>query len=297
MRVLLPNRRQIQRISALLLCWVSAVSLAVELKQLHLPKSYLRYLPQMLDGGKLMAASERCATFLSGELSLDKSQLDHPVFIYTCRDPNQRTYSLLVDGLTHEILDASRPSGRVSFTQLQAEIDRQRAEQRAREEAEAAAIAALQRERAEVERQRQEELERQERERQRLEEIARRERQWQNCRALLTEKTANMLEVVWLTQSQPPAETLSEGQGDADGEGENKDENNPPEPHFRFAVDFNAVDPHGTALAYRAYCVFDNEGEEPSHHSIHPRVLEERKAREQASKPLDTDMQVPSTVD
>lgn len=264
MPVLLPSRRLIRRTSALLLLALgSAGSLAVELEQLHLPKSYLRYLPQMLDGGKLMAASERCDTFLSGELSLDRSQLDHPVFLYTCRDRDQRTYSLLVDGLTHDILDDSRPSGRVSFEQLQAEIDRERARARAREEAEAAAIAELQRERAEVERQRQAELEQREQERQRLEEIARRERLWQRCRSLLAEETRNMLDVTWLTQSQPQVQAL-------DNEAQ----------RHRYAVDFNAVDPQGRALAYRAYCVFEAEGETLTH-SIHPRALEERKAVEQ----------------
>jgi len=264
MRALLPNKRQLRLCSALLLLGAWTGSLAVELEQLHLPKSYLRYLPQLLDGGKLMAASERCHAFLSGELSLDNSRPDYPVFMYTCRDQNQYSYSLLVDGLTHEVLDPSRPSGRVSFAQLQAELEQQREQARARQVAQEAALITLQQ-------QHEAELTRLERERQLREEIVRRERLWQECQQKLQKQTRNMLDLTWLTTTQPPAQPLTE---DA-------------VPYYRFSVDFNAVDPHKTALAYRAYCVFTDTGNTLHAHSIHPRLLEERKAREQAEPPSD----------
>lgn len=263
------NKRRIQLFSAILLVSsLPTVATAVGLEQLHLPKSYLRYLPQLLDGGKLVASTERCQQFLSGTLNLDKSTPDEPVFLYTCRDHRQRTYSLLVDGNTHDIIDPSRPSGRISFAELQAEIDRQRERERARAAEEAAAIAELQQERAEVQRQREQELERQAREQARLAEIARRERLWQACQALLREQTRNMLEVKWLTQAQPEAEELGEDAEAVDAA----------EQRYRFAVDFAAVDPQGTPLAYRAYCYFAAEGEALTH-SIHPRSLELQKQK------------------
>lgn len=261
------NKRRIQQLSAVLLAVLPLVTAAVELEQLHLPKSYLRYLPELLDGGELVASTERCQQFISGTLSLDKSSPDEPVFLYTCRDDSQQTYSLLVEGNSLEILDPSRPSGRVSFAELQAEIDRQRERERARAAAEAAVIAELQQERAEVRRLREQEIERQALEQARLDEIARRERLWEACRVLLREQTRNMLEVSWLTQVQPEAEKL----------GDKIDENDAAEQRYRFAVDFDAVDPQGTPLAYRAYCQFGAEDEVLTH-SIHPRSLQIQKS-------------------
>ncbi|HEY7884145.1 MAG TPA: hypothetical protein VIC08_04270 [Cellvibrionaceae bacterium] len=264
MRKFWTSKHLTRQINTLLIAALtSAATMAVELEQLHLPKTYLRYLPQLLDGGRLMASTERCEHFISGQLHLDRSTLEHPVFRYTCRDQENMTYSWVVDGLNYDILDPSRPEGRISFAALQAQIDREREQQRARELAEAAEIVELQQQRQQVLALREQELQRQAEEQARLQEIARRQRLWRDCQTLLQQQTRHMVERVWLTQAQPEAEVLEE----------TKDEQ-----RFRFVIDFNALDPHDTALEYRAYCYFGADSDDMEA-NIHPRLLELQKSK------------------
>lgn len=189
------------------LLWCAPLG-AVELEQLHLPKSYLRYLPQLLDGARLMESSEECHKFLSGTLKLDASSLDHPVFVYACRNSDLLTYRWVVDGLSLDILDSTRPAGRISFADLQAEIDERRRQERAAEAERQRQVAALQAQRIEIERQRQEEQERRRLEEERLREERRRNQVWQACVALWQNQTRNMIEVKQLTLVEPEALVL-----------------------------------------------------------------------------------------
>ncbi|MDO3388412.1 hypothetical protein QWI17_21375 [Gilvimarinus sp. SDUM040013] len=288
----------------ILLSALSGPVSAVEIEQLHLPKSYLRYLPQLLDGARLMEASEQCHKFLSGTLKTDASSLDHPIFVYACRNSELLTYRWLVDGTDLTILDQTRPQGRISFTDLQAEIEAERARQRALEAERQKQLAEIQAQRMEVERQRQEEQERRRQEEARLREERRRSRIWLACRELLKTQTRNMIEVELLTQTEPNAEVLepidspqrtpsssnggvddasstllqaSSESSDVATASEHKqiadDNGGQPELRVRFTLDFNALDPYSQPLHYRAYCTAHSESELEL--SIHPRALEE----------------------
>ncbi len=209
---------------------------AVELEQLWFPESYLRHLPRLYDGAKLVAESERCAQFINGSVQVDRSSLTHPVFRYNCRDQGLRTYSLLVDGLTLEVLDPTRPGGRVSFAELEREWEAELERQRQLEEARAAVQQeideelALRRQQAlEQARLEQEELERQ---------LERQRRQglWELCNAALRQRIGQMADVHWLTHEMPDDPHI-------DGEGV-----------LVYEVDFDAKDWHGEALRYRGFC-------------------------------------------
>lgn len=232
--------------SVLLGAWLCLPSQAVELDQLHLPRSYLRYLPQLYDGAKLMAQTEKCAQFVSGTLNVDASEDHAPVFSYTCRDSDDYTYRWKVDGLTLDILDDTRPEGRISFAGYQAELELQRQRQRERELARQNEVARLQAEREAIDA---------ERERLRLE----RERTayWPKCKSLLAIQTRNMSAVEWLFDVQPEAEVLSSEENEA--------------VVVRFTMDFNAEDYYHQPLKYRAYCDFSPPAE--AEIEIHPRIL------------------------
>lgn len=229
-----------------------AVAAGVDVHQLHLPRSYLRYLPSMLDGARLMAADEHCAQFLAGDLNVDQSTLLHPVFRYQCRNPDGATYRWYVDGKSLAVIDETRPSARVSFAELTAEYERKREVARQLAAERQARIDALQRERQEVEELREAERMAQEQLEAERQEIVRRQRLWQTCKAQLATQTANMIERTWLTIVQPEAEVTAK--------------------RVRYTVDFNAQNLNGVELEYRAYCDAKNEGEILVI-EIHPRAL------------------------
>ncbi|WP_157497597.1 hypothetical protein [Gilvimarinus chinensis] len=219
---------------------------AVELEQLHLPRTYLRYLPQIYDGAQLMAQTEKCHQFVKGGLKIDASDLKAPVFSYTCRDSNNLTYRWVVDGLSLEILDDTRPQGRISFAEYQNELEQQRQRQREREQAREEELARLQAEREAIEA---------EREKLRLEQ--QRASYWPKCKNLLSEKTKNMRAVEWQFDQQPEVELLTSDEGGTE--------------KVRFIMDFNAQDYHRQTLEYRAFCDFMPP--EDATIEIHPRAL------------------------
>ncbi len=239
----------------------------VDVHQLHLPRTYLRYLPPMLDGARLMAADEHCAQFLAGDLNIDQSTLSHPVFRYQCRDPDGMTYRWHVDGDSLEVIDETRPGGRVSFAELSAEYEREREQARQRAAERQAKIDALQRERQEVAEQLEaERLAREQLEAERQEQ-ARRGRLWQTCTAQLAAQTADMIAREWLTVAQPEPE-VDEGR-------------------VRFNIDFNARNLTGTELKYRAYCDAIDQGETVTI-EIHPRALVSSSADSMSSQAAST---------
>jgi len=206
----------------------------VDVEDLWLPKSYNRHLPRLYDAAQLMAESTRCVRFVEGQAHLDKSSLDHPVFILTCRGPEGRTYSRVVDGPSLEVLDATRPSGRVSFEQLEQEYQQELALERERA-----------RKRRELAEREQEAAELAERRRQWQAwwqaEQERRVRLWEDCVTQLKERVGAMRGLEWLTQTMP--EPRMEFPADL-GE----------QPPVSFQIDFNALSYAGEALRYRAFC-------------------------------------------
>jgi hypothetical protein len=234
----------------------------VDVHQLHLPRSYLRYLPQMLDGARLMAADETCSEFISGKLSLDRSSLSHPVFHYLCRDSQGDTYRWYVDGKSLQVLDDTRAGGNISFAQLAQEYEQKREAERQRAAERQAAIDALQRQRQAVAEQREQEQKRREQLRAEQAERRRRDQLWQNCQQQLETQTAHMIERQWLTTERPAIEESASG--------------------VRFSVDFNALNLAGTLLQYRAYCRGEPEGNEVTV-SIHPRALAITRERAESS--------------
>ncbi|UTF59627.1 hypothetical protein [Gilvimarinus sp. DA14] len=240
------NKHRKIRFSLSLLAVLCPALQAVELEQLHLPRSYLRYLPQLYDGAQLMEQTEKCARFISGTLNIDASEETAPVFSYTCRDTNELTYRWKVDGNSLDILDDTRPEGRISFAAYQAELERQRQLEREREIARQEEVARLQAQREAIEA---------EREKLRME----RERAayWPRCKALLAEQTRNMKQVQWLFDQQPEAELLPVEQSE--------------QVAVRFTMDFNAQDYYRQPLEYRAYCEFVPPAEPVI--EIHPRKL------------------------
>ncbi len=255
-------------------CALPLTSMAVELEQLEVPRTYLKYLPQLYDGANLMEASEKCVALMRGSVKVDASEPDHPVFSYTCRDAQGQTYRWLVDGLSLDVLDDTRPGGRISFAELQAEQERLREQARERERAKQAELDRLAQERDDLAAEREAlELEKQLRE------------YWQQCQKLLRSMTRNMDAVDFAFSAQPAAKEL---QNDQDPQKENAPDG---EEHLQeasdgkgqedtrqmyFVMDFDAQDIHHQPLAYRAYCRFMPP--EPATIDIHPRKLEKERA-------------------
>lgn len=224
----------------------------VDVHQLHLPHTYLRYLPSMLDGARLMAADEHCAEFLSGDLNIDESTLTHPVFRYQCRDSAGQTYRWHIDGQSLEVMDDTRADGRISFAELTAEYEQERELARQLAAERQAKIDALQLERQQVAAEREAERLKREQLLAEQKEQARRNRLWQKCQAQLALQTDDMIGREWLTETQPAPEVSPE--------------------RVRFAIDFNARNLNDQALKYRAFCDAETEGETVAI-EIHPRAL------------------------
>lgn len=212
---------------------------SVDVEDLWLPKTYNRHLPRLYDAAQLMAQSARCARFIEGQAHLDKTSLEHPVFTLTCRNPEGQTYSLVVDGPSLDVLDATRPSGRVSFEQLEREYQQELELERERER-------------------KRQELAEQEQKAKELAELRRQwqawwqteqERQtriWEECVAQLQERVGAMDGLEWLTQTMPEPKMPELKMKIPTELGE--------EPPVSFQIDFNAVSYAGEDLRYRAFC-------------------------------------------
>ncbi|MDO6746932.1 hypothetical protein [Gilvimarinus sp. 1_MG-2023] len=278
---LLPIKRRKtvnkQALLILALALTTGSANAVELDQLHLPKSYLRYLPQLLDGARLMESSEQCHKFLSGTLKADASRLERPVFVYACRDESLLTYRWLVDGIDLTILDSTRPTGRISFTDLQAEIDAERERMRALEAVRQEQMAALKAERVKIESMRQQEQKRRQ-------ELLRRKKLWQVCMQKFKFQTQNMQAVELKTLAQPQAIELTQEDKQAQSQSSLSDGSPAAAASnlaIRFIIDFDARDIYDQALNYRGYC--DVSAQEEIDLNIHPRALELESAQSSES--------------
>lgn len=238
-----------RRLSAVLLFCLASAGQAqtVDLDQLWLPQSYLRYLPRLYDAAQLVDASSRCGEFITGTVAVDRSHLDHPVFTFTCRDHHRQTYSLLVDGLTLHKIDDTRPEGFITFDDLELEYQREQALAEERQQyREELAQKRLQRE-----------YERQEQKRA--------ERLWPVCWEPLQKRVGRMAELEWLTDTMP-----APGYADTHAIDDSGVDERPP---MVFVIDFNARDIAGQALQYRAHCTVTNADEYQL--DIKPRRMEQ----------------------
>lgn len=205
----------------------------IDERQLFLPKSYRSYFIKLQQAAILASQTDRCVSFLRGELQRDLSQTDHPVFKILCRGDDKRSFAYLVDGLSLHLLDETRPEGSVSFAVLNAEIAAERERQRILEE-QLAADALLEAERLEDIR-----LLVQAKALKRIED-ERQQRLWEYCVSVLKERVRNMHALDWLTTTMPEPIRL---------------ENT----HLRYHIDFNAQDLYKQPLRYRAECSIGDE--------------------------------------
>jgi len=159
---------------------------AVERDNLWLPLSYKKYFTQLRRAADLAEKQILyCEQVIDGSLNLDLSRMDAPFFRLMCKDAEQRRHILTIDGLTLDLVDPSRPSGRISFEQL--EIERIQAEQDAIEAQKIAEAEALEQQQAETYA--------------KLQQLHK--DVWQDCQKQLTARTQNMKGVVWLTTRMP----------------------------------------------------------------------------------------------
>lgn len=195
--------------------------------QLVLPKSYRQHRSSLWKASALVVQTPRCARFLLGDLQLDRSTLSHPIFRIQCRDEKNKSYALLVDGLTMHVLDDTRPGGSISFDDLQKEIKAEHERRRIVEEKLAAEQLAEAKKREDLQ------LLRQLEESKRVEDERRRQL-WDHCQQQLRIKVRNMHELVWLTQNMPEPEVADD--------------------RLIYHIDFDAQDLRQQPLHYRAEC-------------------------------------------
>lgn len=198
-------------LSAMLLLLMAAPSHATPDDRFWLPSSYRVAYSKLKKSAERVEQLEHCHRVISGTLHEDYSTREKPVFRITCRDANRKSFALLVDGNSLEKVDRSRPGGTVSFEQL----ERERLEQ-------------LEREKQQAERER------------RQRDLERQKQMWVICQSELKRRTRNMRDVVWLTESQPLADTAVEG-------------------HVKFEAHFDAKDLQARDLRFRGQCDFVSE--------------------------------------
>ncbi|WP_347330827.1 hypothetical protein [Marinimicrobium locisalis] len=208
--------------------------MAVELEQLWVPKSYLRHLPRLYDAARLVEQSPRCKELIEGTTHLGRTTAEHPVFTFKCRNEQNKTFSVMVDGPTLKKVDDARPGGLVSFEQLQKEYEQAQARKKERERKERE-LAELEQRRQEADQERRQWLSWWE------EEHRRREALWQQCVEKLKARVGGMRALEWLTQTMPEPELAHEPRLDT-------------HPALTFTIDFNAESYYGEALRYRVLC-------------------------------------------
>ncbi|WP_157960513.1 hypothetical protein [Marinimicrobium alkaliphilum] len=223
----IPRLKRALPLIALVGLGSAQAQLGVDLDKLTVPQTYVRYLPPMVDAARLVKADETCVTLIAGEVHTDRSTPEHPIFRFSCRDDDRRLFSWLVDGLSLKLLDESRPEGQISFADLAAERERERARDLAREQERAKVREQLQALQDALGQMDEEDLEAA---------LARRIQVWRACRSALIERAQTLAEVHWLTETMPEPEMVGDGV-------------------MRFEVDFNARDPRRQLLEYRASCV------------------------------------------
>lgn len=206
---------------------------ALDESSLWLPVSYRPHYLKLIQSAKLVEDYvQGCETVIRGELHTGKSTKDSPVFRVVCRNEKKRSFAVMVDGITKELMDPSYPGGKVTFK----ELEKLQQLELARLEKEAELEAARLVKEAELEAERQE--------------LLRQEGLWLKCESKIAERTKLMKGMTMLVEGAPPVDVSREG-------------------HVKYIVDFDAKGPQGKHLRYRAFCDFDEN--ESLRSSIRPR--------------------------
>lgn len=203
--------------------------------QLLLPKSYHQHRPLLWKAAALAIQTSRCARFLFGDLQRDYSTLTHPVFRIQCRDRENRSYALLVDGLSMRVLDDTHPAGSISFADLEQEFE-------AGHERDLVWSERITTERLAAAKDGNDAVLLRELENLKSLENARHKLLWEHCLRQLKMKVRNMNKLTWLTQDMPRPEI---------------EENN----RLIYYIDFDAQDLYQQPLHYRAECSIADIGD------------------------------------
>lgn len=169
--------------SLLSLCVFSYSVQAVDRSRLWLPSSYKHYFSELREVAELAEEkAPRCVEVVDGTLSESLSSIDEPIFRLICRDENKRTHAMQIDGISFEVVDLKRPSGRVTFEALELErIEEERLALLAQQEVERQALLSLQKD------------------------------MWLDCLDQLAARTKNMRALVWKSKDMPEPVLDEEG--------------------------------------------------------------------------------------
>lgn len=149
---------------------------AVPDSRLWLPVSYRVHMGKLRKAAKLVEdQAESCETIISGSLHVDLSSKQRPIFKFVCRNPQRRSFALLIDGISQEVVDSRNPSETKSFEALRQEK-----------------LARLEQQRVEAE-------------------LSRRAHFWTLCEQALERRTTNMRDLQWLTTDKPEPDVSLEG--------------------------------------------------------------------------------------
>lgn len=158
----------------LLLCSVNPTTIALDEKRLWLPTRYQTLFLKLKEAAFAAEAIDRCVTVLRGTLDVEQSTPDHPMYRILCRDPDNRSYTEMVDGLTMETLTTPKV---VEVEPTPEELERQRLMEEARKAAE---------------------------------EAQRKATFWEICQGRILSRTSLMLNLTWLTEGRPEPNPWSE---------------------------------------------------------------------------------------
>jgi len=149
---------------------------AVPDSRLWLPVSYRAHMSDLSKAAELVETqAESCESIISGSLHEGLSSKQRPIFKFICRNPQRRSFALLIDGISQEVVDSRNPSETKSFAELRQEK-----------------AARLERERVEAE-------------------LARQTHFWLLCEQALERRTTNMRNLEWLTTEKPNPDLSLEG--------------------------------------------------------------------------------------
>lgn len=98
---------------------------AFDERALWLPASYLDWMSALHEQAEAVEAQAQCQQVMKGTLQQRNSTREHPIFSFVCRDPERKTFSLTVDGLSGEITYLN-PARAVGAGNLQALTEERR---------------------------------------------------------------------------------------------------------------------------------------------------------------------------
>ena len=73
-------------------------------KKLWLPTSQKQYMPNLFKAAELVQQQERCLSLVRGEYMSSHSSPGRPVFRVICRNENNLTFPILIDGISYDEL-------------------------------------------------------------------------------------------------------------------------------------------------------------------------------------------------